>query len=365
MKRLLIIPLILILLACSCIPVTTVVVEEIGEPPVAHIDSISSTRIFQGEQISFNGHGTDSDGTVVAYEWRSSLDGILSTSVSFDTSDLSAGKNVIYFKVQDNSGTWSKEIYRDIIVLPPGSAKPIINSFAVKPNIITKGDTATLSWDVRGAEIVSIEPDIGDVRPSGNREVSPVVETYYTLTATNDAGSMSMDIKVNVSPVKITTIDVYSVIGEEGHVSRNGKIGPTPEVGDNTSGDSFQAFMSFDISMIPAGSTIVDASLDISQYLESGSPFGALGGLGIFHQQYGKLDKQDYISTFTGTALFITYSPPYFSLSSNVMTKSIQDQVDAGSSRFQIRIQFEKPIFYFGQSDKLSFWPGKNKINNV
>ena len=91
MKRLIIIPLILIL-AISCLPVTTVTPEVTNEMPIAYIDSISMTRIFQGEKISFNGHGTDADGTIVAYEWRSSLDGVLSTSKSFSTSILSAGK---------------------------------------------------------------------------------------------------------------------------------------------------------------------------------------------------------------------------------------------------------------------------------
>ena len=361
MKKILIVPLILTL-ACSCIPVTTVTPEIPNEPPVAYIDSISLTRIFQGEQVLFSGHGTDPDGTVVAYEWRSSLDGILSTEATFETSSLSAGKNVIYFKVQDNKGTWSKDIYRNVTVLPSGSFKPIINFFEAKPKMVTKGDISTLSWEVRGAEFINIEPDIGDVLSAGTREVSPTSNTIYTITATNDAGSMSMDIRVTVSPVKITTLELYSIIGEEGNVSRNGKISSSPDVGDTESGDSLQAFMSFDISTIPTGATIEDASLDISQYLKHGSPFGALGGLGIFHHQYGELDKNDFIVTFTGNAIFLTYTEPYFNLTSNMMIKTIQDQVDAGASRFQIRMQFEKPMFYHSQADYIAFWPGKNKL---
>jgi hypothetical protein len=362
LKRLLII-LVILVMAFSCVPVTTVPPEVTNEVPVAYIDSISLTRIFQGEQISFGGHGTDPDGTIVAYEWRSSLDGVLSTTADFETSSLSAGKNVIYFKVQDNKGTWSKEIYRDVTVIPPGSVKPIINLFEVNPKIITKGDIAVLSWEIRGANTVNIVPDIGDVSSKDTREISPDAETFYTLTATNEAGSMVLEIRIKVSPEKITTVEVFSIIGEEGYVSRGGKIEQPPEVGDTKSGDSLQAFMSFDISMIPVGSTIEDASIDISQYLEYGSPFGALGGLGIFHDQYDVLDKQDYVATFSGTAMVVTYSAPYFSYTSNMMKQAIQKQVDNGASRFQIRLQFEKPMFYHSQADYLAFWPGKNKLS--
>ena len=123
-----------------------------------------------------------------------------------------------------------------------------------------------------------------------------------------------------------------------------------------------QAFMSFDISMIPTGATIQEAFIDISKYDVWGVPFGGLGGLGIFHHQYDKLDKEDYVGTFTGINMMTSYSPPYIPYSSNLLNKAIQEQVDSGSPRFQIRIQFENPIFYHSQSDYLSFYPGTGKL---
>jgi hypothetical protein len=82
-----------------------------NDPPTATIVSIkpSSGRenAVEGEMVGFEGSGRDSDGFVVGYRWRSSIDGLLSDSKDFSTSDLSVGTHTIYFEVQDNNGTWS------------------------------------------------------------------------------------------------------------------------------------------------------------------------------------------------------------------------------------------------------------------
>jgi len=76
--------------------------------------------VEQPKEVSFKGHGIDSDGTVTCYSWRSSLDGQLGTSSSFTTSGLSVGKHTIYFKVEDNEGLWSDEVTSTLTVDRPG-----------------------------------------------------------------------------------------------------------------------------------------------------------------------------------------------------------------------------------------------------
>ncbi len=66
--------------------------------------------------------------------------------------------------------------------------QPVINSFSVSPTSITAGGSATLSWQVTGADKVNISPGIGDVAPVGNRSILPSATTTYTLKATNAAG---------------------------------------------------------------------------------------------------------------------------------------------------------------------------------
>jgi len=82
----------------------------INEKPTATISSIGlnpTTNI-----ITFNGYGTDPDGTITEYEWSSSIDGILSTSKIFTKSanDLSTGLHTIYFRVKDDDGEWSYKV---------------------------------------------------------------------------------------------------------------------------------------------------------------------------------------------------------------------------------------------------------------
>jgi hypothetical protein len=66
--------------------------------------SIVPNPAVQNESVSFSGEGTDIDGYIVGYQWRSNLDELLSSEQTFSRSDLSFGVHTIYFKVMDNEG---------------------------------------------------------------------------------------------------------------------------------------------------------------------------------------------------------------------------------------------------------------------
>jgi N-acetylneuraminic acid mutarotase/FtsZ-binding cell division protein ZapB len=93
-------------------------------PPTAYIDSISPTPATRGQAISFSGHGSDSDGSIVAYKWTSSLNGTISTSASFSVSTLAVGTHTIYFSAQDNSGAWSSDTVAIVTVNVPITEDP-------------------------------------------------------------------------------------------------------------------------------------------------------------------------------------------------------------------------------------------------
>jgi hypothetical protein len=102
--------------------------------PTAIIDSITPDPAEQGtDTVSFTGHGTDPDGSVVAYNWRSSIDGQLSTSTSFTkpASELSVGTHTLYFKVQDDDGAWSTEVSEDLTI--NSANPPPVASFTYSP----------------------------------------------------------------------------------------------------------------------------------------------------------------------------------------------------------------------------------------
>ena len=373
MKKLLFLSLAVLIMATGCI----VGIPTANRPPIAYIDSLSPATVFPGEAVTFAGHGTDPDGSVVAYQWRSSIDGELSTMESFEDSSLSEGAHTIYFKVQDDSGDWSEETDRHVTVLPAGIVEPVINDFSAGPRSIFEGKTSTLSWDVTESVEVSIAPDIGDVGLNGTIVVTPAVTTQYTLTATNEIGKVIAKTEVIVVPKGLHTIELFTIAIEDGCVDKNGKVGSEPNVGDTASNVATQAFLSFDISLIPAGAIIKSASLDLSTGNEYGSPFATLGVMGVFAHQYGELSGDDFTSCppqetrnletmverFPMTeAVYTTSSAPIEPFDNSRLIDAIQKQANTGSSRFQLRVQFEKYHFYNNEADYFALFRGKSKL---
>ncbi|MCJ7514482.1 MAG: hypothetical protein MUO89_00715, partial [Dehalococcoidia bacterium] len=153
MKKLLLSAAVILLIATGCVltPAATM------QPPTAYIDSVFPINATYGEMVVFKGHGIDPDGTVGAYNWRSSRDGDLSTAENFQTSSLSPGSHTIWYKVQDDDGLWSNEVMATVIVVPVGLSQPVVNSFNASPGHIAPGASSTLSWVVSGAATVSID----------------------------------------------------------------------------------------------------------------------------------------------------------------------------------------------------------------
>jgi hypothetical protein len=79
-------------------------------PPIALIDSISPNPAASGQAVTFTGHGTDQDGSIAEYKWTSTLDGVIGSSASFSSSELSQGVHTISFIVRDTDGVWSKVV---------------------------------------------------------------------------------------------------------------------------------------------------------------------------------------------------------------------------------------------------------------
>lgn len=85
----------------SCIPST---------PPTASITSPAvNITIYDDQEQQFTGTATDPDGTVVAYEWRTSncSTGTIISSLASFVRSFTVGTYTIYFRAQDNDGAWS------------------------------------------------------------------------------------------------------------------------------------------------------------------------------------------------------------------------------------------------------------------
>jgi len=85
---------------------------------------------------------------------------------------------------------------------------PTINSFAASPTNINQGQRTTLSWEVSGADTITIQPEIGTVGASGSLQLSPSASVAYTLTAANQSGSTTSSVTVTVTAAFAGTPDL-------------------------------------------------------------------------------------------------------------------------------------------------------------
>ena len=81
------------------------------------------------------------------------------------------------------------------VIYPP----PTVVSCSITPNILTKGQSATLSWNVAGANSININNGIGTVNATGSVSVIPTSSTVYTLTATSPSHTVTADAFVGVT----------------------------------------------------------------------------------------------------------------------------------------------------------------------
>ena len=134
---------------------TVVVSEPPNNPPTAYIDSINPNPATEGNPVTFTGHGTDPDAgdTITGYNWRSSIDGQLSTATSFSDSTLTVGTHTIYFKVKDNHDAWSTET-TDTLTINPNTA-PTATIDSIIPNPVNEGISVYFSGH-------GTDPDTGD-----------------------------------------------------------------------------------------------------------------------------------------------------------------------------------------------------------
>ena len=94
--------------------------------------------------------------------------------------------------------------------LPPAVLDPIRPTVTLSASAVSidLGETATLTWSSTNAASATITPDIGEVDPSGSRDVSPRTTTTYQITVTSaeaQTATASLTVTVNVSERAVLT----------------------------------------------------------------------------------------------------------------------------------------------------------------
>ena len=113
----------------------------IHERPMPTIDEVDPTEGLDTDFINFTGSGTD-DGRVEHFAWRSSIDDEFYNGtealISYDS--LSNGSHLIYFKVQDNYGSWSDEVVANLKI----QGRPVGHIDDMSPNPALEGEDVTI-----------------------------------------------------------------------------------------------------------------------------------------------------------------------------------------------------------------------------
>ena len=209
-----------------------------NQAPVAHIDTSNpsyspagsyntgarSVTVTAGAPLNINGHGTDSDGTINAYEWRVDGTSCTANGTVFNSQNLSpasigtggitfaskltAGNHRVYYRVADDLSKWSTGCpYVDITVTTPslavcdnptnlnvGETKPVYAWYRPNGAAINCGNKGVAgdidvttnpgtSWSSGDTAIASLVGGMGMSVNGVSSGGTTVTATYNTLSA--------------------------------------------------------------------------------------------------------------------------------------------------------------------------------------
>jgi len=183
------------------------------------IDLITPNPASVGQIVSFKGRGIISQGwIIVGYNWRSSIDGQLSSSNIFSTSNLSVGTHTIYFKVQGMKdewrAMWSKEVAEQLIIYKPGDIKQTtlpkkIKITSSKMNS-SKPTTSSMGSEMKMKQVSDVTPKLS---PSTNPLISKRMNSSKpTSLLMNSEMKMKQVDAITSASVKNTMLMIPEVV---------------------------------------------------------------------------------------------------------------------------------------------------------
>jgi hypothetical protein len=156
-------------------------------------------------------------------------------------------------------------------------------------------------------------------------------------------------VKATATPTPTPTIltkTITSTASLDGWRASNGGGNTTwyIQVGRNSTLTE-RGFVSFDISAIPAGKTVTEATLRLYQIETVGTPYASLGKLLVDHLNYGvSLDSSDYgVSAITSDYVTLTTNPTA-EWKDAIVTEAVKNDLSEGRTRSQYRLHFETEV---------------------
>jgi hypothetical protein len=164
------------------------------------------------------------------------------------------------------------------VVAPNGTVDISIDMTAPMDEDTFKGD-----WKLRSAD--GIEFGLGD----GSAFFVQIIVVEPTATL----------IFIPILPIPVTFIPIFGINVEiinsdAGSVNSGGDVASSALVGDTSTNIGIQSFFKFDLSSIPAGSTINSVFIGATSYTTQGDAFAGLDYLRVYDGSYFPLDAGDY-----------------------------------------------------------------------
>jgi len=146
-------------------------------------------------------------------------------------------------------------------------------------------------------------------------------------------------------PPAVAALTLNYVSAEGGSVRTGGDVrAALYNVGDDFQNKGSQVFVSFDMTGIPAGSTITEVIVDFTHYDTLGNPWGSLNCLRLYKHDFLPLDAGDYFAGAPAGALVKWCNDAQLSVShaDPDLISAVQSKV--GSNKFQVRLQFNDKV---------------------
>ena len=232
--------------------------------------------------------------------------------------------------------------------------EPVVSDISISnPNPVTNteydisvtasdpdSDTLTFSWSVTAGTLNN---------SSGNpvKWKTPNAAGAYTIDLSVSDGkghTVNKTKSVTVSTPPILSADLNKVTAEGGYVEKDGVInaGGCLYAGDSASNKQVFGFISFDISSL-SGKTIQSANAVFSLSQQWGNPLSIFDQLALNELYWGPRAIQNS-DAFTAGNVLQLFGSSTFSCSNAALKTALQNAINAGRPRFQLRIHFTGPL---------------------
>lgn len=202
------------LIAVSCSQVTTAPPVKSTPPATTATSSSAQNNSITPFIVAFEASPDNvKAGTAVTLTWEVtnatlvSIDQGIGTVAAKGTRVITPKSTATYIlTATNNNGSSTTKIQVTVSgtvaeSTPASFNLPEVVVFTATPANIVAEQTSTLTWDVRNAYDVVIDPGFRIIRVKGIAEVMPSFSTIYKLTATNDQGTILAVTQVTVSGV--------------------------------------------------------------------------------------------------------------------------------------------------------------------